>query len=480
MGRLAAAFLTGAAFVTLAAAPACGGPGPTPASARALATPGRVTYDIAFDPAAGELRGLARFPAGSPLTVAPDEAVLEWVTDVVVASPAGAPAVAHGKDGWTLPRVCAERGCDVSYRVRLRDACRRVRQVDTASVEHEEVLEAPPSSWLLAPEGAAGSTRLAFDVKAPPGWGFVTGVYRSPSGGLELALEDLYTAPYSAFGRFRLRELEVGGSKLHLAIGGGDVRRGDAVVERWVVDSARAVSAYFGHFPVPEALVLVVVDDGDEVYMGKSLSGGGASVLVHVGADATPEDLARDWVMTHELTHTAFPAQPRRRDWIEEGLATYVEPIARARIGQLGAEEVWRSYTWGMPQGLPEAGDRGLDNTHTWGRTYWGGALFLLVADVEIRKRTQGKASLETALRAIVDAGGTNAVRWELERAMAVGDGAIGVRVLGDLLAAWASGPVRYDVAALFRDLGVRREGRAITFDDAAPLAWVRKGITPR
>ncbi len=264
------------------------------------------------------------------------------------------------------------------------------------------------------------------------------------------------------------------------SIDGAFVIRGDGVVERWVTESARAVSVYFGHFPVPEALVLVVVDDGDEVTMGKSLSGGGASVLVHVGADVTPEDLTRDWVMTHELTHTAFPAQPRRRDWIEEGLATYVEPIARARIGQLGPEEVWRSYTWGMPQGLPETGDRGLDNTHTWGRTYWGGALFLLVADVEIRKRTQGRASLETALRAIVDAGGTNAVRWELERAMQVGDAATGARVLSELLAAWGSSPVRYDVAALFRDLGVRREGRAIAFDDAAPLAWVRKGITPR
>jgi hypothetical protein len=38
----------------------------------------------------------------------------------------------------------------------------------------------------------------------------------------------------------------------------------------------------------------------------------------------------------------------------------------------------------GMPQGEPQRGDRGLDGTHTWGRTYWGGAMFCLLTDVEI------------------------------------------------------------------------------------------------
>jgi hypothetical protein len=39
-----------------------------------------------------------------------------------------------------------------------------------------------------------------------------------------------------------------------------------------------------------------------------------------------------------------------------------------------------------MPKGLPQAGDQGLDNTDTWGRKYWGGAMFCLMADIEIRR----------------------------------------------------------------------------------------------
>jgi hypothetical protein len=67
-----------------------------------------------------------------------------------------------------------------------------------------------------------------------------------------------------------------------------------------------------------------------------------------------------------------------------------------------------------MRQGLPEVGDRGLDLTHTWGRTYWGGALFCLAADVEIRRRTGNTMGLQDALRAINKAGGTIESEWRL------------------------------------------------------------------
>ena len=92
--------------------------------------------------------------------------------------------------------------------------------------------------------------------------------------------------------------------------------------------------------------------------------------------------------MTHEMVHLAFPSVPDEHHWIEEGIATYVEPIARAQVGDLSPEIVWRELVDGLPKGLPAPGDHGLDNTHTWGRTYWGGALFCLMADIEIHRRT--------------------------------------------------------------------------------------------
>jgi agmatine/peptidylarginine deiminase len=101
---------------------------------------------------------------------------------------------------------------------------------------------------------------------------------------------------------------------------------------------------------------------------------------------------------------------------------------------------MWLDLVRDMPQGLPQVGDRGLDYTHTWGRTYWGGALFCLLADVEIRRQTNNGKGLEHALRGILDAGGD--IRWT--------------------------------------QLGVQLDGTSVHFDDNATLAAVRRAITTR
>ena len=83
-----------------------------------------------------------------------------------------------------------------------------------------------------------------------------------------------------------------------------------------------------------------------------------------------------------------------------------------------------------MHKGEPAADDLGLDHTHTWGRTYWGGAMFCLVADVEIRRETGNRKGLREALRAIVASGGTIDHDWSLPQALEIGDRATGTHVL--------------------------------------------------
>jgi predicted metalloprotease with PDZ domain len=131
-----------------------------------------------------------------------------------------------------------------------------------------------------------------------------------------------------------------------------------------------------------------------------------------------------------------------------------------------------------MPQGEPQPGDQGLDRTHTWGRTYWGGAMFCLVADVEIRQQTHNRLGLQDALRAIVAAGGTIDHNWTLPQALAVGDQATGTHVLTDLYAQWKDTPVQYDLPTLWAQLGIRTTSDGIEFSDTAPLANIREAIT--
>jgi hypothetical protein len=131
----------------------------------------------------------------------------------------------------------------------------------------------------------------------------------------------------------------------------------------------------------------------------------------------------------------------------------------------------------GLPKGLPQANDQGLDRTHTWGRTYWGGALFCTLADVEIRQRTNNRRGLQDALRAILAAGGNMEASWPLERALMVGDKATGVPVLTELYQQMKAKAVQYDLAGLWNKLGVETYGE-VSFNDRAPLAAVRRAIT--
>lgn len=249
-------------------------------------------------------------------------------------------------------------------------------------------------------------------------------------------------------------------------------------VVRWVLDAASAVIRYYGRFPVSRARVLIVpVPDRHGVVQGTTwgnIRGFQGFTRMRLGQHTTGKELIDDWEMTHELTHMAFPDLPDEEHWMEEGLATYVEPIARVQAGQLDEKTVWDEMMDGMPKGEPGLGDEGLDRTHTWGRTYWGGGLFCLMADVEIRKQTKNRKGLQDALRAIVEAGGGIDKDWPLEQALAIGDRATGTHVLSEMNEKWGSSAVEVDLPGLWRELGVKAGGEVVA---GARLEAVRQGI---
>ena len=439
-------------------------------------------YAVTWEPGTGWLQVEARFTAIAGGAFAVERGAEPFVRDLE-ASPGreGAPWVRSTRRGSQFEAPpCASGPCRVRYRYALREAARKLDDLDSAT-EEGGVIDAPPSTWLLAPvKPGIGTQRLRFRVTTPKASTFVTGVFRSVEApdAWDITIDDLWTSPYSAFGPLRVRSIAVTGGSIQLAIGPGKIGVTDDEISQWTESSARAVASYFGRFPMPGALVLIAVARGPWVGSGRTLSGGGGTVFVRVGEQAPAKAYRDDWVLVHEMIHLTFPSVPRSQDWAEEGLATYVEPFARVRAGLTSDEEAWAGLVEGLPNGLPGPDDRGLDHTHTWGRTYWGGALFWFLADVEIHKRTQRAMGLEHALRGINSAGGTNAVRWPLGRVMATGDKAVGVPVLTELHAAMGASRHPVDLALLFKSLGVAViHGRA-HFDDSAPLADIRRAIT--
>ncbi len=273
------------------------------------------------------------------------------------------------------------------------------------------------------------------------------------------------------------QKLEFDGRGLHVVFDGDASATATREAWVWIRRAADATGRYFGRFPVDRVALLVRWRDGAGVRHGTCWGYDGSIVRVVVGRETTAEAFAADWVLVHELVHAALPTLSRRHVWLMEGAATYVEPVARAQAGQRDAASVWKEFMSGMAKGLPEPGDQGLDRTHTWGRTYWGGALFHLAADVDMRVATGNRKGLQDALMAINRASGGNAQTWGVERYLSVGDGASGTEALASRYASMANAPDGPDMAELWRQLGVIDEGGTVRLDDAADCAGARRAI---
>lgn len=276
------------------------------------------------------------------------------------------------------------------------------------------------------------------------------------------------------------QQIKIGSSMLEVEFARGQVDLRQSSLMIWISDAAHAVAKYYRQFPVRRATLKINFSDRRSGVFNGTTWGFEDSALtrISVGQHTTQDQLDRDWMLTHEFIHMSFPDVPHQNHWIEEGIATYVEPIARAQMGLVSAEEVWADMARLMPQGEPESSDRGLDYTHTWARTYWGGALFCLVADVRIRERTHNRKGLQDALRGIVKAGGNIESDWPIEDAFKAGDAAVGVPVLTELYDQMKGTPVQVDLPALWKRLGIAVRGRTVVFDNSAPQAAIRRAIT--
>jgi hypothetical protein len=272
--------------------------------------------------------------------------------------------------------------------------------------------------------------------------------------------------------------LVIGRSKIDVSIEAGEMKLTHPELLDWVQTAAKAVATYYGRYPVSHVQVRIIPVDGSGVRHGQTFGYDGGLIKIRVGEQMQAADLPDDWMLTHEMVHLSFPSMADEHHWIEEGIAVYVEPIARIQAKQMSAERMWADLVRDMPKGEPQDGDRGLDHTHSWGRTYWGGALFCFVADVEIRKQTQNQKGLQDALRGILEAGGDITHDWELAKALKIGDQATGTAVLGDLYAKWKDQPVQVDLASMWKELGIAADGKSVRLVEDAPLAAVRRAIT--
>lgn len=271
--------------------------------------------------------------------------------------------------------------------------------------------------------------------------------------------------------------LAIGGGIICVIFGDRELKSQQALLHSWIERSAHIVSGYYGRFPGEHVDLVLRSMSGDGIGGGRTTNDP-LKIQIRVGESIGADALKNDWVLVHEMVHLALPEVGRSHNWLAEGLATYVEGVARAQSGNRDVADVWAEARHSMPAGLPKSGEGGMDETPTWGRMYWGGALFCLEADIAIREQTHNRLGLQTALQAILQKSGGYRNDAKIEEVFKIGDEATGTSVLVNLYQKRRATPQMTDLDLLWKRLGVPEDPKTQPFDEHAPLAAIRAAIT--
>jgi hypothetical protein len=432
-------------------------------------------YDITVaDPARIELAIALRCEAGITRLTASSLATAR-IADLVI----DGRTVAIEGTGWPA----GPGAVTASYRIALGDGGAERRGFQSITRAGSTVM-ALLDAWLVRP--AEDDAMLRLHARTADGFGVALPLQRTESvpairAGLVPA------AGYTAFGPFVERRIALPGpgamgwnpaaapATLRVVRLDGATDLSDQQLFGWIERAAQAVARYWRGFPVAEALIIVVpMAERSNIVFGRVVPGGGISVMLQVGAQAGAKAITDDWVLIHELTHTAAPFMPGAF-WLMEGMATYIEPIVRARAGWLAPEAVWAEFVRGMPRGLEAMGRTGLQDAGHGG-IYWGGGLFMLLADAELRRASQGRRGLEDCLIEVLRQGGDATQRWTPDAFIRACDRATGTRVLATLAERHRFLGTPVDLAELWGRLGVAAMGDTVRLVDA-PEAWLRDAI---
>jgi len=426
------------------------------------------------------VRALAHFTNGGSARLIFQDETLSALSDVAVLR----------EGAWTPldPKnaVAAECASDCTFRYTI-DLQQVERSFESVVAVGPDAFVAPSPSWIAHPAPMPdGAFDIAIEGAEDPSEffsrvPFATGLRRGARAStFTLPTRDYYEGSFAAFGHLRHRVVHASGATIEaVVVSDTPLALKEDEIATWIEDDAKCISQLYGHFPVPRATIFIVpIDGAEEVVFGKVLSLGGASIMALTGTRFGASNTHGDWVLVHEMTHLGFPTMGVR--WLTEGLATYYEPILRTRIGWLTPRATWAALARSFPRGIPpEGADLALDKRDSIDDVYWGGALFVFMLDLEIRRLTSNQKSFDDVVRYVLARGGDATVSWSLDELVDAAKHATGTNALADFVERFAVKGERVDLAKLLADLGIKKgpERDFAILDDTAPLAALRRSI---
>lgn len=359
-------------------------------------------YHVEVDATLATLDVETRLSAPATALVARSREAQRYLDDVRTCD--GAPLNAYGRRLPTNGSRC------IRYTVDLHAAARSDRR--NAGLASSNVVVSP-SVWLWRPEGSPDSTlevRFVLDdaagVSVP--WARLPG---EPHAYRPHASPRASHAP-AVFGRFAQREIELGGARLRIAVlessARGRARVSADQLFAWVVAAAGNVTHAYGRLPNPSPQIVVIpvrrgAADASPVPFGRVVRDGGETIEFFIDDGATIDAFYDDWTATHEFSHLMLPYLHSRHRWISEGFASYYQNLLMARGGRYEARRAWQKLYDGFERGRrsgPGMSPNEAAERRSGGlmKMYWSGAALALMADVELRRRSGGRESLDGVL----------------------------------------------------------------------------------
>lgn len=336
----------------------------------------------------------------------------------------------------------------------------------------------PIGSWLWRPAKLrqVETLRLSFDL--PTGVNISAPWPQDAQGRFTID----HRMPYNwtgrlALGRFTPQPVSLGQHQLQVTLVGGLERRQNLLM--WLRQAADAVAGVSGYFPMSQTQVLVlpVGPDKEAVPWAEIQRQGRPAVHFFVDQTRPIYEFTSDWTAVHEFSHLLHPYILRTDAWLFEGIASYYQNIARARSGMLSERQAWQKLYEGFQRGSRRMGREVLRDSDEIMQIYWGGAAFVLLADVTLRQQSDGRDSMAALLHRFRRCCGEDMGPWSARVMLRRLDRLAGSDTLMQLYQQQVVQRSFPAVYPLLEQLGVRVRNGQVRLDDQAPLAHIRRSI---
>lgn len=348
-----------------------------------------------------------------------------------------------------------------------------------------------PAAWFWRPPDEAG-TIVRFDMagsnRVSVPWIPIDGAANS----YRVSKAPGSSTAAAVFGQFDYVETSIPGALIRITIANSIANsddKGDTnELVDWIRSAAGNVALAYGRFPNPSPSVLVLpVGDSRRsdaaVRFGRVIRDGGEAVELFVNRNVPMDEFYDDWTATHEFSHLMLPYVASRHRWISEGFAQYYQNILMARAGQYSELRAWQKIVDGLERGRlssprlsPNQAAAG-DRRGSTMKVYWSGAAIALLADVELRRRSNGERSLDSVLKQLAECCLPAGDAWSGTRLFETLDSFLDEPLFIPLYRKHADAAGFPDTRQLLQRLGVSVKNGALRLDQGAELAPLRQAI---